>query len=79
MQELVKFYETAVIPYLKNKYGEQSVLMAELEATLIFNQNKINELEEKVRKLENISNSKVCTSNNVESDIPKKIPRNKKT
>lgn len=54
MEELVKFYETVLIPHLKNKYGELMVLAAEMEATIVFKENKINKLENKL----NLLNSK---------------------
>lgn len=54
MEELVKFYETVLIPHLKNKYGELMVLAAEMEATIVFKENKINKLEDKL----NLLNSK---------------------
>ena len=51
MEELVKFYETVLIPHLKNKYGELMVLAAEMEATIVFKENKINKLEDKLNLL----------------------------
>jgi hypothetical protein len=54
MEELVKFYETVLIPHLKIKYGELMVLAAEMEATIVFKENKINKLEDKL----NLLNSK---------------------
>ena len=51
MEELVKFYETVLIPHLKNKYGELMVLAAEMEATIVFKENKINKLENKLNLL----------------------------
>ena len=73
MEELVKFYETVLIPHLKNKYGELMVLVAEMEATIVFKENKINKLENKL----NLLNSKGADglqdeSTNIKKNVNKK-------
>ena len=73
MEELVKFYETVLIPHLKNKYGELMVLAAEMEATIVFKENKINKLENKL----NLLNSKGADgvqdeSTNIKKNVNKK-------
>ena len=73
MEELVKFYETVLIPHLKNKYGELMVLDAEMEATIVFKENKINKLENKL----NLLNSKGADglqdeSTNIKKNVNKK-------
>lgn len=73
MEELVKFYETVLIPHLKNKYGELMVLAAEMEATIVFKENKINKLEDKL----NLLNSKGADglqdeSTNIKKNVNKK-------
>ena len=73
MEELVKFYETVLIPHLKNKYGELMVLAAEMEATIVFKENKINKLENKL----NLLNSKGADglqdeSTNIKKNLNKK-------
>ena len=73
MEELVKFYETVLIPHLKNKYGELMELAAEMEETIVFKENKINKLENKL----NLLNSKGADglqdeSTNIKKNVNKK-------
>ena len=76
MEELVKFYETSLIPHLKGKYGELMVIMAELEATIILKDGKIAQLEEKIKLLNSSSN--IAESNNMSENVVK-VGRKKKT
>lgn len=52
MEEKINFYETSLIPYLKNKYAEIFLINSELEANLIFNQSKIAQLQQKINSYE---------------------------
>lgn len=73
MEELVKFYETVLIPHLKNKYGELMVLAAEMEATIVFKENKINKLEDKLNLLNRKgADSLQDESTNIKKNVNKK-------
>jgi hypothetical protein len=73
MEELVKFYETVLIPHLKNKYGELMVLVAEMEATIVFKENKINKLENKLNLLDHKgSDGLQDESTNIKKNVNKK-------
>jgi hypothetical protein len=73
MEELVKFYETVLIPHLKNKYGELMVLAAEMEATIVFKENKINKLENKLNLLDHKgSDGLQDESTNIKKNVNKK-------
>ncbi len=73
MEELVKFYETVLIPHLKNKYGELMVLAAEMEATIVFKENKINKLENKLNLLDHkCSDGLQDESTNIKKNVNKK-------
>lgn len=50
--ENIKFYEKALIPLLKAKNAEMSILISELESHILLKNNKIHELEKKVKDLE---------------------------
>ena len=77
MEELVKFYESTLIPHLKSKYGELMVVVTELEATLMLKDGKIAQLEKKIQSLNEIK----CKGTLKETpviEIPKKVGRKKK-
>ena len=50
--ETMKFYEKSLIPLLKAKNAEMSVLISELESHIMLKNNKIQDLEKKIRDLE---------------------------
>jgi cell division protein FtsL len=50
--ETIKFYEKALIPLLKAKNAEMSILISELESHILLKNNKIQELEKKIKDLE---------------------------
>ena len=50
--ETIKFYEKSLIPLLKAKNAEMSVLISELESHVMLKNNKIQDLEKKIRDLE---------------------------
>jgi hypothetical protein len=54
--ESIRFYERALIPLLKSKNAEMSIAISELESHILLKNNKIQELEKRVKQLETKNN-----------------------
>jgi len=50
--ESIRFYERALIPLLKSKNAEMSITISELESHILLKNNKIQELEKRIKQLE---------------------------
>lgn len=50
--EAISYYNNALVPVLKRKNAEMSILVGELEANILLQQKKISVLEEKCKELE---------------------------
>lgn len=68
--EAISYYSNALVPVLKRKNAEMSILVGELEANMLLQQKKISVLEEKCKELEDklrklyIKNSDEISSEN---------------
>jgi hypothetical protein len=74
--EAVSYYSNALVPILKRKNAEMSIVISELESNILLQQKKISILEEKCKGLEKKISVMLVDSNNTVT-IEEKNPRQK--
>ncbi len=65
VNDTIEYYSSSLVPVLKRKNADMSILICELESSMLMQQKKINDLEVRCKKLEDkkVKNSEKILEN----------------